>query len=54
MNMRTYALLALLAAGPLTGCSGASTSTVSSPTPSPPAAVKGVDTPKSVSVVTAN
>jgi hypothetical protein len=53
MDMRTYSLLALLAAGPLTGCGGGSTTTVSTPTP-PPAAVKGVDTPKSVSVVTAN
>ena len=53
MNVRIYALLALLVAGSLTGCGGGSASTVST-TPPPPAAVKGVDTPKSVSVVTAN
>jgi ABC-type phosphate/phosphonate transport system substrate-binding protein len=53
VNKRTYILLALLATSALSGCGGGSTSTVPAANP-PPAAVKGIDTPKSVSVVTAN
>ena len=51
MNIKIYASLALVAAATLSGCGGGSTA--AAPT-QPPAAVTGVDTPKSVSVVTAN
>jgi hypothetical protein len=57
MKILSCAALALLAAGMLSGCGGASQSAPPAPvasTPPPPAAVTGVDTPKSVSVVTAN
>ena len=48
----TCALL-LIAAGSLPGCSGSSPA-ASTPVAPPPAAITGIDTPRSVSVVTAN
>jgi len=58
MKILSYAVLALLAAGTLSGCGGGSQSAATpvavTPPPPPPAAVTGVVTPKSVSVVTAN
>ena len=53
MNIRACALLALSTAAYLTGCGGGSAG-ASPPAAAAPAAVTGVDTPKSVSVVTAN
>jgi hypothetical protein len=53
MKTLTCALLTLLAGGSLCGCGGGR-SAASSPVQTPPAAVTGVETPKSVSVVTAN
>jgi hypothetical protein len=56
MKILSCALLALLAAGSLSGCGGSSQAApaVVAATPPPPAAVTGVVTPKSVAVVTAN
>ena len=53
--MKTVVLFALtvLAGAQLTGC-GARASAPTTPSPTPPAAITGVDTPKSVSVVTAD
>ncbi len=48
----TCALL-LIAAGPLSGCSGNGPA-ANTPASPPAAAIAGVDTPKSVSAVTAN
>jgi hypothetical protein len=53
MKTLTCALLTLLATGSMTGCGGGG-SAASSPAQTPPAAITGVETPKSVSVVTAN
>ncbi|HWJ34352.1 MAG TPA: hypothetical protein VNR70_03755 [Steroidobacteraceae bacterium] len=53
MKTLTCALLTLLAAAPLSGCGGRG-SGATIPAQAAPAAVTGVDTPKSVSVVTAN
>ena len=52
MRILICLMLALSAAGYLPGCSSGSSAAVA-PTP-PPAAVNGLDTPKSVAVVTAN
>jgi len=49
----TCALFLLIAAGSVPGCSG-SHSAASTAVQPPPAAITGVDTPRSVSVVTAN
>ncbi len=46
-------LMTVMATGSLCGCSSGSTAPVAS-TPPPAATVNGLDTPKSVSVVTAN
>jgi len=54
MKILSYAALMLLAAGSLSGCGSASQPAPVAVTPPPPAAVTGVVTPKSVSVVTAN
>jgi hypothetical protein len=55
MKILSYAVLALVAAGALAGCGGGSASApVAVAPPPPPAAITGVVTPKSVSVVTAN
>jgi hypothetical protein len=48
------ALLTLLTTSLLTGCGGGAATGASTPTPTPPAAISGVETPKSVAVVTAN
>jgi hypothetical protein len=53
MKTPTCALFVLIAAGSLSGCGGGSSPAIVNPTPPPPAAITGVDTPKSVSVVTA-
>jgi hypothetical protein len=53
MKTLTCALLALLGSLSLYGCGGGGSS-ASTPAPTPPAAVTGVQTPKSVAVVTAN
>jgi hypothetical protein len=52
--MKTLAcvLLFLVSAGSLSGCSGGG-SAASPPAPPTPAKINGVDTPKSVAVVTA-
>ena len=52
MNIRICARVTLMATAILAGCAGGSSA--SAPTQPAPAAVTGVDTPKSVSVVTAN
>jgi hypothetical protein len=54
MKILSYAVLALVAAGSLSGCGGGSQSAPVAVVPPPQAAVTGVVTPKSVSVVTAN
>jgi hypothetical protein len=51
MKLRILAMLVYLAACELTGCSSGSSPAATNP---PPAKVTGVETPKSVSVVTAN
>lgn len=53
MKILSCALLVLLAAGSLSGCGSAPQPATGTSQP-PPAAVTGVDTPKAVSVVTAN
>ena len=54
MKILSCAAIALLASGLLSGCGGGSQSAPVAITPPPQAAVTGVVTPKSVSVVTAN
>ena len=54
MKIVACALLALLTAGPLTGCGGGAAAGVSTPTDTPTAAISGVEMPKAVAVVTAN
>jgi hypothetical protein len=54
MKTLTCALLTLLAAGLLSGCGGSTGGSAASTPISAPAAVTGLETPKSVSVVTAN
>jgi len=52
MKITLTCALVLIAAGAFTGCSGSSPAAGSAPPPA--AAITGVDTPPSVSVVTAN
>ena len=53
MKIKAFALLAFMASASLTGCGGGSSS-AAAPAQSTPDVVTGVDTPKSVAVVTAN
>lgn len=53
MRNLLYAALAVSASSLLYGCGGGSSSPAAV-TPPPPVAVTGVDTPKSIAVVTAN
>jgi hypothetical protein len=52
MKTLTCVLMFLVSAGSLCGCSGGG-SAASTPAPPAPAKITGVDTPKSVAVVTA-
>jgi len=55
MKILMSVILIAIAAGSLPGCGGGSpAASTPIPTPPPTAAITGVDTPKSVSVVTAN
>jgi hypothetical protein len=53
MKITIGVLVALIAAASLSACSNG-TNGATAPTPPPAAAITGIDTPKSVSVVTAN
>jgi len=54
MKTITCALFTLVTAGIMSGCGGGGGTAAITPIPPPPVVIAGVETPKSVSVVTAN